>query len=422
MKRIALVVLAFTACTITLSSRQAAPVPSGMSAERIARIDARLQRYIDEGQVAGIVARVMRNGQLIYERAFGWSDKESGRRMTTDAIFRIASQSKAITSAVAMMLVEEGKIGLNDPVSRFIPAFAKTTVSVRKDGVVSIVPAVRQITIRQLLSHTSGISYGMEADVAPLYQAKGLGPAAGLGWYTADKDEPICDTMERLATLPMVAQPGAAYVYGYSLDVLGCVIERASGVPLDRFIKTRITDPLGMKDTHFFLPSAERNRLVTVYESGADGKAVRAAEGPKGQGHYVDGPRRNFAGGAGLVSTARDYTRFLEMIRNHGALGSVRLLSPRAVALMTTNQIGTLYSTNGMGFGYGFETTDRIGANNFDGVGAFGWGGAYGSVYRVDPESGIVMSLMINLMPNATDIRTVFPVLVYQSVLDIRPR
>ena len=417
MKRLFVVILGLAFGSITPHS-QGASAPSSVSAARLARIDTRLQQYVDDGRIAGAVVRVMRDGQVIYERAFGWSDKDAGRRMTTDAIFRIASQSKAITSAAAMMLVEEGKMTLNDPVSRFIPAFAKTTVSVRKDGVATIVPAARRITIRQLLSHTSGISYGTEPDVAPLYEAKGLGPAAGLGWYTADKDEPICNTMERLATLPMVAQPGEAYVYGYSLDVLGCVIERASGMPLDRFIKTRITDPLDMKDTHFFLPAADRQRLVTVYASDDEGKAVRAPEGSKGQGSYVDGPRRSFAGGAGLVSTARDYMRFLEMIRNRGTLGTVTLLSPRAVALMTTNQVGTLYSTNGMGF----ETTDRMGANNFDGVGAFGWSGAYGTYYRVDPESRTVMSLMLNQLPNTTDIRTVFPVLVFQSLTDLAIR
>src|SRR6267143_2030576 len=343
--------------------------------------------------------------------------------MTTDTIFRIASQSKAITSVAVLSLVEEGKIGIGDPVSRYIPAFATTTVAVRKDGSGSgspgnldIVPAKRPITIRDLLTHTAGISYGTDRDVASMYEAKGLGPAAGMGWYTADKNEPICNTMERLATLPFVAQPGEAWVYGYNTDILGCVVERASGTPLDEFIRARITGPLGMKDTQFFLPANQRDRLAAVYASGSDGKIVRAPDGPKGQGNYVDGPRRSFAGGAGLLSTARDYTRFLEMIRNGGVVDGVRILARRTVDLMTTNQVGTLHSSTGLGLGLGFETTDRVGANGLDPAGAFGWGGAYGSVYRVDPKAHLVLVLMIQMLPNASDIGSRFPTLVYQAL------
>ena len=387
-----------------------------VDSSRLSRIDRALQLYVDENRVAGAVALVLQDGQPIYERAVGWSDKEAGRRMTSDTIFRIASQTKAITSVAILSLVEEGKIGLNDPASRFIPAFAKTTVRNDPDG--TIVPARRPVTIRHLLTHTAGISYGNERDIAALYEAKGLGPAAGNGWYTADKTELVCDTMERLALLPFIAQPGEAYVYGYNTDVLGCIVERASGVPLDQFIRTRITEPLGMKDTHFYLPAAERHRLAAVYSSDSEGRITRAPEGARGQGHYVDGPRRSFAGGAGLLSTARDYARFLEMIRNGGALGSARILAPRTVQLMTTNQVGSLHSSTGLGFGFGFETTDQFGANGLDSQGAFGWGGAYGTVYRVDPQARLTMVLMIQLMPNRTDIRTVFPTLVYQALVD----
>ena len=390
----------------------------GFSPERLARIDRVLQEYVDESRIAGAVALVLQDGQPIYEQAIGWGDKEAERRMATDSVFRIASQTKAITSVAILSLVEEGKIGLNDTVSRFIPPFAKTTVAVRNDSVVTFVPAKRPITIRDLLTHTAGISYGTQDDIAALYEAKGLGPAAGNGWYTADKNEPICETMERLATLPFVAQPGEAWVYGYNTDILGCIVERASGVPLDEFIRTRITDPLGMKDTRFFLPVTEQNRLAAVYASGSDGRITRAPEGSKGQGAYIHGPRRSFAGGAGLLSTARDYARFLEMIRNGGVLGAVRILAPRTVELMTTNQVGSLHSTTGLGFGLGFETTDRFGANGMDSPGAFGWGGAYGSVYRVDPQARLVIVLMIQLMPNGTDIRTTFPTMVYQALME----
>lgn len=413
--RKAVVLLAFVMLQGGLPAAQSAPA---FSSERLARIDRVLQQYVDESRLAGAVALVLRDGQPVYERAFGWSDKEAGRRMVTDTIFRIASQTKAITSVAVLALMEEGKIGLNDPVSRFIPGFAKTTVAVRKGGEVSHVPARRPITIKHLLTHTAGISYGTDRDVAALYEPKGLGPAAGNGWYTADKAEPICESMERLAALPFVAQPGEAYVYGYNTDILGCIVERASGSPLDEFVRTRITDPLGMKDTRFFLPAAERDRLSAVYASDDGGKITRAPEGSKGQGAYVDGPRRSFSGGAGLLSTARDYARFLEMIRNGGALGSIRILAPRTVALMTTNQIGSLHSTTGLGYGLGFQTTDQFGANGLDSKGAFGWGGAYGSMYRVDPQARLVIVLMIQLMPNRTDVRTVFPTLVYQALME----
>ena len=166
------------------------------------------------------------------------------------------------------------------------------------------------------------------------------------------------------------------------------------------------------------LPPAERDRLAAVYSSGSDGLIVRAPEGSKGQGSYVDGPRKSFAGGAGLTSTAHDYARFLEMIRNGGALGGVRILAPRTVDLMTTNQSGTLHSTTGLGFGLGFETVDRYGASGMAGVGAFGWGGAYGTTYQVDRQSHMVIVLMIQLMPNATDIQPKFSTLVYQSLVN----
>jgi len=404
-------------------AQHAAPAPSTFSAERLARIDAVLQQYVDENRLAGAVALVLRDGQTAYEKAVGWSDKEAGRRMAPTTIFRIASQTKAITSAAVLVLLEEGKLTLNDPVSRYIPSFANSKVAIRNDAAApgtapEIVPARRPITIRDLLTHTAGISYGTDRHVAPMYEAKGLGPAAGFGWYTADKSEPVCDTMERLGTLPFVAQPGEAWVYGYNTDILGCIVEKASGSPLDAFVKTRITGPLGMKDTQFFLPAEQRDRLAAVYTIGADGKIARAPDGPRGQGNYVEGPRKSFAGGAGLLSTARDYSRFLEMTRNGGVLDGVRILSPRTIALMTTNQIGALHSPNGLGFGLGFETTDRYGANGLDSEGAYGWSGAYATMYRVDPEARLVLVLMVQVVPNTSDIGRKFPTLVYQALTE----
>jgi CubicO group peptidase (beta-lactamase class C family) len=390
---------------------------SMFSNDRLQRIDRVLQQYIDNNRIAGVVALVMFDGKPLYEKALGWADKEANRRMANDTIFRIASQTKALTSAAILSLMEEGKLGLGEPVSNYIPTFDKTTVAVSSNGQVTLAPATRRITIRDLLTHSSGISYGTNASVAALYEQKGLGPAAGNGWYTADKDEPICTTMERLGTLPFVAQPGEQYVYGYSTDVLGCIAERAAGQPLDQIFRERITGPLGMKDTQFYVPADRRDRLATVYASGADGKIVRAPAGAKGQGHYVEGPRKSFSGGAGLTSTARDYARFLEMIRRGGELDGVRVLSPRTVKLMTTNQIGTLHSTTGLGFGYGFETTDRYGAYGLDAEGSFGWGGAYGSTYRVDPSVRLTIVMMLNQIPNTTDVAERFRAAVYSAIV-----
>jgi CubicO group peptidase (beta-lactamase class C family) len=420
MKRLLLLVVFALVPCVGPSAQVTSPAapPSGFAPDRLARVDRVFQQFVDEDRLGGAVALVLRDGKPVYEKAFGWSDKEAGRRMTTDSIFRIASQTKALTSVAILSLLEEGRLALGDAAGKYIPGFAKTTVAVPDDSRVKLVPARRPITIRDLLTHTAGISYGNDRLVAAEYEAKGLGPAAGYGWYTADKDEPICTTMERLATLPFVAQPGEAWVYGYNTDILGCIVERVAGVPLDEFIRTRITGPLGMKDTQFYLPPAQRERLAVVYSSSPDGRITRAPEGAKGQGHYLDGPRKSFSGGAGLLSTARDYARFLEMIRNRGSLDGVRVLSSRSVDLMSTNQVGTLHSANGLGFGLGFEVTERYGASGMDSVGAFGWGGAYGSTYRVDPKTRMVLVMMIQLLPNMTGIAERFNALAYQSLVD----
>lgn len=417
----ALLGLAIAATPALLSGQTGATAAAarlGFSPQRLGRIDSYFQGLVDRGEMTGAVVLVLRDSQPVYLRTFGWADKEAGRRMTSDAIFRIASQSKAITSTAALTLVEEGKLALNDPVSKFIPAFARTTVAVKADTGLAIVPARRPITIRDLMTHTAGISYGTDPLVASLYEAKALGPAAGWGWYTADKDEPICTTMERLATLPFVAQPGERFVYGYNIDILGCVVERASGMPLDQFIRTRVTAPLKMVDTDFFVAPAKKDRLAAVYTRGPDGKEVRAPDGPRGQGNYVEGPRKSFAGGAGLTSTARDYGRFLQMLLNGGQLNGVRILGPKTVALMTTNQVGTLYSTEGEGFSLAFNTLDKAGARGRpDSVGTFAWGGAYGSEYQVDPQAHVILVFMTQEVPNASGFGQRLRMLAYQAMM-----
>lgn len=417
-RHVSLLIAAMFLAHSGVSSRaETAVAATTFSQERLDRVGRTLQQYVDDGRIAGAVTLILRDGVPVYERAVGWSDKEAKAPMRNDTIFRIASQTKAITSAAALILLEEGKLSLQQPVSRYIPEFATTTVSVQVDGQTVVQPAQREITIFDLLTHTAGISYGGEERIAAEYEAKGLGPAAGVGWYLVDKNEPVCATMQRLATLPFVAQPGTAWKYGYNTDVLGCVIERASGQTLDEFIRTRITKPLEMNDTYFFLPPAKKSRLAAVYASNSKGLAERSAEGSKGQGHFTSGPQKNFSGGAGLVSTARDYARFLEMLRRGGELDGHRILSPRSVALMRTNQVGALHSERGLGFGLGFQTVERYGALSMASVGSYGWGGAYGSQYHVDPKERVVAVLMIQLMPNKSDLqKSSFLDLVYQAL------
>jgi CubicO group peptidase (beta-lactamase class C family) len=328
--------------------------------------------------------------------------------MSKDAIFRIASMSKPITTVAAMMLVEEGRLLLSDPVSKFIPTFKQTTV-MEAGGPV---PTRRPVTIRHLLTHTAGISYGTGA-LEPQYKEKDL-----YYWYFADNDEPIGVSMERLASLPFEAQPGERWVYGFATDVLGAVIEKVSGVPLDEFLRTRILVPLKMNDTHFYLPPDKAARLATVYSGGSDG-LVRAPNEGRGQGNYVEGPRKSFSGGAGLLSTASDYGRFLQMLLNGGELDGVRLLGPKTVDLMTSNHVGNLYSDGRLGFGLGFEIVEHVGRAGRPGsVGEFGWGGAYYTTMWVDPVEKLVVVFMSQLLPiGPANVQAQLRSLVYQAVI-----
>jgi CubicO group peptidase (beta-lactamase class C family) len=403
--------------------RATTPESVGVSSERLQRLREGMRRYVDEGRVAGLVAYVARNGRVVHHEALGMADVEAGRAMSNHTIFRIASQTKALTSVAVMMLVEEGRVGLGDSVARYIPAFEKTTVAVPApagavEGTpVSVVPAKRAITIRDLLTHTAGIGYGY-GPAAAQWKAAGI-----QHWYFADRSEPVAAVVERIAALPMDAQPGEKYVYGYSTDVLGVVVEKVSGTTLAEFFEKRITDPLGMVDTRFYLPPAQKDRLATVYAA-KDGRFVRAPEGQPGQGHYVEGPRLAFSGGAGLLSTARDYGRFLQMLLDRGELDGVRLLSPKTVELMTANHVGTLFAERGandagMGFGLGFDVVLDLGGNGRYGTeGAFGWGGAYHTNYWVDPAEKLVCVLMAQLLPaTGSDLHGRFRTLVYQAIV-----
>lgn len=358
-----------------------------------------MQEAVDSGKVAGVVTMVLRHGKIVQQGAYGWADVESRKPMQVTSLFRIASQTKAITSVALMMLVEEGRLSLYDPVSRWLPSFADAKVLTDPDGEKKLVKVKRPITIHDLLTHTAGISYGTDGSVKDAYQKADLGPAAGWGWYLADKAEPVCASMDRLGTLPFVSQPGEKWVYGYNTDILGCVVERVSGMSLDKFFETRIFTPLGMRNTWFYPPQSVADRLTTVYGV-FEGKLGRAPEGGKGQGDYMTGPRTSFSGGAGLISTAGDYARFLQMLANGGTLNGHRLLSPGTVALMHSNAVDTLYNKVD-GFGLGFAILQDPGASSaFGNVGLYSWGGAYGSNYWIDPASGLVTVYMMQLMPN----------------------
>ena len=419
--------LAASAFAQTAAPPQAQTLPAakpedvGVSSQRLDRIGQTVQQYVDQGKVSGVVTLVARKGQVVQYGAYGKRDIESGSPMAKDSIFRIASMSKAITSVAIMMLMEEGKLVLGDPVSKFIPQFKKTTVAVEyRDGtsptarpVIVTVPAKREITIHDLLTHTSGVSYGT-GPAEEQYKAANI-----YSWYFADKNEPIGPVIERLAALPFDAQPGEKYIYGFNTDILGVVVERASGLTLDEFFRTRIFTPLKMTDTHFFLPPEKRDRLVTVYGYSAAGKLERAPNPGKGQGEYVDGPRACFSGGAGLLSTASDYARFLQMLLNGGELDGARLLGPKTVELMTSNAVGTLHNNGKFGFGLGFEITEHVGRAQRPGsVGEFGWGGAYHTQMWVDPKEELVVVYMTQTLPSGPlDLQPRVRALIYSSIL-----
>ncbi len=419
-RRIGLVVLLVGLVASWASAQvpaQTTPEAVGLSAPRVERLRSVVQDYVNRNQIAGVTVVIARAGRVVVFEPIGRMDIEKNVPMKKDTIFRMASMSKAVTSVAAVVLMEEGKLRLSEPVSKYLPAFKRTTVLVpgpASSGRYGSVPAKREITIRDLLTHTAGINYG-DGPAAEEYRAAGL-----LGWYLADKTEPIGTLMERLAELPFTAQPGERYVYGYNTDILGAVVEKASGMPLDEFFRTRIFEPLKMADSCFFLPKEKRDRLATVYSLGADGKLMRAPEPKTGQGEYVDGPRTCFGGGAGLLSTASDYTRFLQMLLNGGELDGVRVLGPKSVEMMTSNQIGRLYSeSGGLGFGLGFEITEDVGAaGRPDSVGAFGWGSAYYSKFWVDPKEKLVAVFMTQLIPaGGLDLQDKFRYLVYQTIV-----
>jgi CubicO group peptidase (beta-lactamase class C family) len=388
-----------------------------MSSARLERLSAALREYVDQDRIPGSVTLVARHGKLVYLEAFGHRDLEANDPMTNDAIFRIASQTKALVSVAVMMLQEEGRLLISDPVGKYLPEFLETMVAVANDsGGYTVVDAERPITIRDLLTHSAGIGYGGGL-------ASDRWEEAGIkGWYFADRDEPIGTTVARMADIPFATQPGDRFMYGYATDILGHLVERVSGMTLDVFLSSRIVGPLGMDDTHFYLPPDKVDRLTVVYSHTDEGTLERAPDpgGMVGQGAYAEGPRKSYSGGAGLLSTARDYAHFLQMLLNKGEFDGIRLLSRTSVNLMTVSHLKEVPWAEGLGFGLGFMIVDDVGAwGEMGTVGSYAWGGAYHSSYWVDPTEDLLIVHFTQINPaRELDDHDKVRTLVYQAIID----
>jgi CubicO group peptidase (beta-lactamase class C family) len=394
------------------------PVTEKFSPERLQRIDKLIKQYIDSGWVVGADAFIARNGKIVYNKAFGQADAEKKIPMQTDAIFRIASQTKAITSVAVMMLFEEGKFLLDDPISKYIPSFAHPKVLAEfnpKDSTYTTINARREITIRDLLTHTSGIDYAQigSPNMKAIYAKNGI--YAG---FVYDKLL-LADAINKLGTLPLVHQPGERFTYGLSIDVLGYLVEKVSGKSLDQFLKERIFQPLGMNDTYFYLPQSKYSRLTPVYTPDKLQHLVKADDKtfpgvnmdyPKTAGTY-------YAGGAGLSSTTKDYAIFLQMILNNGEYNGRHLLSRHTVEMMSMNQIGNLnLERNKFGLGFEIATKDgqaRLGQTE----GSLSWGGFYGTIYWADPKERMVCLLYVQEWPYPHgELTDKFKVMVYSAL------
>jgi CubicO group peptidase (beta-lactamase class C family) len=394
-------------------------VAEKFSPERLQRIDKLVQQYIDSGWIKGANALIARNGKIVYYKAFGTADAEKNIPMKTDAIFRIASQTKAITSAAVMMLYEEGKFLLDDPISKYIPSFAHPKVLAEfnpKDTTYTTSAARREITIRDLLTHTSGIDYAqIGSDKMKAIYAK-----AGINAAFVSEKIFLADAINKLGALPLVRQPGEGFTYSLSVDVLGYLVEKVSGKSLDQFFKERIFEPLGMKDTYFYLPKAKFARLAAVYTPDKLQHLVRWSSstflGISADYPMVDGTY--YSGGGGLSSTIKDYATFLQMLLNNGEYNGHRLLARHTVEMMTTNQIGDLFVSGVNKFGLGFEITTKAGqAKLGESEGSFSWGGFYGTIYWADPKEKLDCLFFVQQFPYPHgDLNNKFIALVYAAL------
>ena len=400
-----------------------APEQVGLSAPRLARITSWMKGWVDSGKLPGMTVAILRRGEIAYAETVGKADVARNRPMRPDTIVRIYSMSKPLTSVAIMMLYEEGRFQLDDPISRFIPAFKNSRVFVSSSrGKMETVPAEREINFRDLLSHTSGLTYGMMESnpVDAMYRAKGV------DFGTADTS--LEQVVGELATIPLIAQPGKAWNYSVSTDVLGCLVQVISGQPFDVYLGEKVIKPLGMSDTDFFVPKEKHDRLAANYGPGKNG-GLDLIDDPQ-KSRYLS-PRNVYSGGGGLVGTASDYLRFCKFMLNKGELDGVRLLGRKTVELMTTNHLkgdmgdmGTpRFSEStylGTGFGLGFSVTlDPAKAQILGTPGEYAWGGAASTAFWCDPREEMAVVLLTQLMPSSTyPIRRELRVLSYQAIVD----
>jgi CubicO group peptidase (beta-lactamase class C family) len=414
--------LAFAAAAFAQDIPTAKPESLGLSPDRLERIATVVQKDIDDKRLAGAVTLVIRHGKVAWFKAQGMADRENNKPMRTDAMFRICSMTKPITSVAVMMLYEEGKFLLDDPISKYLPEFKNPKVYVKPaSGQPYTIPAKREITIRDLLHHTSGITYTWNSDLGPLYKAAHV--ADGLYQY----DGTIADSVKNLAMQPLLFNPGERFEYSLGVDVLGRLVEVVSGKPLDEFFRTRIFEPLGMKDSYFFLPENKVDRLATAYTYYDDKGLNRFPDTPitedNGSFTYsadypVKGPKKLFSGGAGLVSTAADYARFCQMMLDEGKVGNTRLLSRKTVELMTHDSLGKIGPDQGFGLGFGVEGV-KAPLNELGTPGEFNWGGFFYTGFSIDPKEQMIVIFMAQLHP-AGDLNLAVQVheLAYQAIND----
>lgn len=395
------------------------PESAGFSAERLARIDKALQGYVDRSEVPGVVGLIARGGQIVYHRSFGHRDVDASAPMSNEVIFRIASMTKPITSVAAMMLWEEGRFQLRDPVSKFLPEFGDMDIAVpvrpedTARGPFRRVKATDPITIQHLLSHTSGLPNPYRGLTQSLYRKvrANLKPGGTVGDY-----------VKALAKLPLNFEPGERWEYGPATDVIGRLVEVISGMTLDEYLSERILGPLGMADTHFYLPRSKLARFAAAYAPDDEGK-IKLLDKPDEDSRWVKEPHAYFSGGGGLVSTTTDYFRFQQMMLNGGVLDGVRILGPRTVRLMTANHAGDMavwLRGPGSGFGLGYAVTTDIGSSAMPSAeGTFAWGGAFCTWFWVDPEDELIGILMTQVRPYThLNIRPDFQTLTYQALVD----
>ncbi len=400
---------------------------TGFSPERLGRISTLMQRYVDDGKLAGIIATVARRGQTVYLEKFGMMDIEANKPMQFDAIFRIASMTKPITSVAIMTLYEEGYFNLNTPVSEFIPGFKEPRVYVGegRDESYYWTDADRPITFRHLFTHTAGLSYGwneedpVDRQYQKLQRESNLDPAKMT----------VKDLVEALTELPLAFQPGTRWRYSYAIDVLGYIIEIISGKPLDVFLKERLFEPLGMVDTDFYVPTAKADRLCALYGHPDNVSTLQRIESSPIHSNIFQKPSF-LSGGGGLVSTVHDYARFAQMLVNGGELDGERILSPTTVALYSINHMPEAALPYGFAegedlyhWGYGYSLGTRVlmdvSKTGLPGsVGEFGWDGAFSTYFWVDPKEALYGLLMLQHQPNAYyPIAPQFKQLTYQALV-----